>query len=509
MSSATEPVSILEQVDIDEARRRARKGPRQLLASRLAMLAITFLSTVTIARLVAPREYGLAAMSTVIFTFVQIFRDFGVTNAVLRKGHILKQELALIFWFNVGATTVLSLLLIGLAPVVAAFYHEPIVLWTMLVSVIGFQIGGVALQHRALINRELRFGVIAWIDVIGLAVGFVVTLILALVRHDVWALVIGTVSQAVTSAVLAIVLSGWRPTRPTRGHGLGDLIRFGANTTVHALSVLISNNIAVVIIGALFGAGPLGQYNRAQTLFFMTGTNVIRPMTQSTMPLLTRLRVQPADYRDAYLGLVRRLCVLLMPLSVTFAFIALPLTRLLLGDRWHAAGLVLTALAPTLAFIGLAYAVADVFITQDRSADLRNLGLVELVLRVGGIIIGAQFGLVATAAGYAVSTILVTIIRVFVAGRQGPVTTRDQWAAGATGVLPALGAALACSAVFFLAAPRTELWSVLGPLAAGVLGAALGGLCTRTARRTLHELADSYGLAKVGWLRRRRRRRAG
>src|SRR4051794_83545 len=96
--------------DLDEARRRARKGPQKLVIGRVVLLAVTFLSTVTVARLVGPREFGLATMSLVILTFAQTFRDFGVTNAVLRKGHVTRAELTLIFWFNVAATTLIALL---------------------------------------------------------------------------------------------------------------------------------------------------------------------------------------------------------------------------------------------------------------------------------------------------------------------------------------------------------------------------------------------------------------
>ncbi len=471
----------------------------------MVLLAITFVSTITVARLVSPRDYGLAAISVAMLSFVQIFRDFGLTNAVLRKGVIDQSELNMIFWFNVAMTTALSLLLAAAAPLVGAFYNEPIIGWTMLASIIGFQIGGVALQHRALINRELRFGAIAMIDVTAQAGGFAVTLILAFVRHDVWALVWGSIAQNLLGAALAISLSGWRPNRPARAEALPDLLKFGANSSVYSISVFLSNNAAQLIAGYTLGSALLGQYNRAQTVFQLPNTNLIQPIAQSIAPLLTRLRADPAEYRAAYLGLVRRLCVFLMPLSMVLMGLATPLTRTLLGARWDAAGQVLTALAPALAATGVGYAINDIFITQNRSRGLRNLGLVELIVRVAAVFIGAQFGIVQTAIGFTLSTIGVIFLRVWVAGRYGPITTRDQINASLPGVAPALGALLAVAFTRPLVAALPDAMQVLAIGSAGVAAAAVAGLTVPMSRAAITDLADTFGLLHYATMFRRRR----
>ncbi|HWA01146.1 MAG TPA: lipopolysaccharide biosynthesis protein [Caulobacterales bacterium] len=483
-------------MDIEEAKRRARAGPRLLLARRAVLLAITFISTITVARLVSPRDYGLSAISAAVLSFVQIFRDFGLTNAVLRKAVIDQSELTMIFWFNVAMTTGLSLLLVLMAPAVGSFYGEAIIGWTMLASIVGFQVGGLALQHRALINRELRFGVIAVIDVASQAAGFAVTLTLAFIRHDVWALVIGSVVQNLCAATLAISLGRWRPGLPRRTEGFADLLRFGANSSVYSISVFLSNSAAQLIAGYALGSALLGQYNRAQAIFQLPNTNLVQPIAQSIAPLLTRLRADPVEYRTAYLGLVRRLCVFLMPLSIVLMGVATPLTRTLLGDRWETAGHILAALAPAFAAMGVGYAVDDVFITQNRSRGLRNLGLVELALRVTAIVIGAQFGIVETAIGFTASTIVVIALRVWVTGRHGPITARDQLMAGLPGVAPALGALLAVAAALEFAAGLPDALQVLLIGGCGVFAAIAAGLATRASREALADLADMFGLGR-------------
>ena len=494
-------------MEIEEAKRRARKGPLLLLGRRAFAVIIGLLSTITIARLVSPREFGLATMSAVILSFAQVFRDFGLTNAVLRKGTISEAEMSFIFWFNTATTLTLSVLIAASAPFVAAFYGEPVVKWVVLVSVFSFLSGGLALQHRALMNRELRFGEMALIDSAALLIGYLVTLGLALLWHDVWAIVIGTLVQSVTGSVLNITRSGWRPGRPAIHEDVRELLKFGANSSIFSIAVFFSGNAAPLIIGHVLGSSALGHFNRAQALFTIPTVNVIQPITQATMPLLTRLRAVPSEYRASYLSLVTKICVVLMPASVLITFSAVPLTDVLLGRQWHDAGLVLSALAPCLAFVGLGYSIADLFVTQNRSAELRTLGLFEMAIRLLCILSGVHFGLVPAAIGFSISTTIIALLRMSVAGRNGPVTTPDQVRAALPGIPLGIGALLGVGLADLTIREFSlgQLPALALLLSIGLLVALIAGSSVRASRRALVELSGMFGAHKVRDLLMRRR----
>ena len=366
-------------------------------------------------------------------------------------------------------------------------------------------VSGATLQHRALLERDLRSAIVAVSDIAASVVGLVTAVALALLRGDAWAIVISSVLQAVTAGVIVVVASRWRPGRPPRDPDLWSLLKFGANATVYSTSVLASNQAASVIIGQGMGSASLGQYNRAQMLYAMPASNIVQPFAKAAMPLLLRLRSTPDQYRLTYAALVRRLCVFLVPMGVTLAFAAVPFTAVLLGDQWRLAGLALTALAPSLAFMGLSFAVNDVLVTQDRAHALRNLGLIEAVVRIGAVFLGAQLGLVQTALAFTIATFLVTLSRVFVAGHVPPVTVGDQLTAAVPGVLTGTGAGLLCLVAVLADVGPLPAWGEFLTLAAlGPFGAVLAGLCWSVSRRAMSELGDILGL--VGLARRVRAR---
>jgi PST family polysaccharide transporter len=481
-------------MEVAEIQRRSKSGPIILIARRFLAVVIGFLSTIAISRLLPPTAFGLAAMSTVIFALAGIFKDFGLTSAMMRKGHLTHEDMSFLFWANAALTAVVSAVVFLITPEIALFFKEPIVRWIVYASLIGFALGGFSSQHYSLLSRNLRFGQIAMIDTGAQVAGLVVTFILALVRHDVWALVIGNMVQAITGSAATVIVSRWKPGPPRRSADLKDLAHFGLNSSIFSLSIFLSTNISTILIGHFLSTASLGQFTRANALYALPATNVIEPIIQATLPVLARYRPYPDLYRQTYLSMVRMLSVCLMPASLVLFFAAPAIVTMLLGPKWSATGLALRALSPAICGLGLAYAIGDLFVTQNRSAEMRNLGLLEVVMRVGIIWIGVQFGLVAAAAGVSVATLLVVPMRLFTIGRSGPITVMDQVSAAAPGVPVGLGAAAAAMPMWLL----TEHFTSSATIQAGMIVVAGGigglgiGLLWPVSRQALLDLAGTF-----------------
>ena len=477
-------------VDIDEVQRRAKSGPRALFARRAFAVCVGIISTVLIPHLVPPREYGLATMSVVLFGLADMFKDVGLTSALLRKGEIRPDEVTFLFWFNGAMTLVLAVFLAVAAPLTALYFRQPQVTLVMLVSLIGFIADGLSLQHRSVMTRDLRFQTLASVDSGVTLLQFAVTLLVAAAAHNVWAIVAGYVFAKAFGAHLTMVASKWRPGPPKWLPEARPLFVFGANVLAYNLSIFVSLNIAAVLIGRYFGPDELGQYNRASALQVLPLLNFVAPLAEATLPVLAKFRPRPDLYRQAYLALVRNLNIVVWPAAAVVFFTARPLVTLILGPRWAEAGRLLQALAPLVATPGLGYAANDLFITQNRSAELRTLGFVELAFRVVGVWAALPFGVVGVAAAYSATTMVVVVVRIAVAGRTGPVSLKDHIAAIAPAAPLAIGALAGC---WLGAGAAEKLMLSLPPAAALCLGGGAAGcllaLASGTSRRGLSELA--------------------
>ena len=463
-----------------------------MLVRRGYAALVSLLTAVVMPHFLAPEAYGLAAMSAILFTLGNMFKDFGMTSALMRRGTISQEEVSFLFWFNLLTTIVLAALLAASSPFVADFFHQPIVAQVMLLSLIGFVLTGVSLQHRMLLSRDLRFTDLAVIDSVAITVQFVATLVLAIEGYGVWAIVIGTICNAAVNSILCLALARWKPGPPRMVDDAKSIFAFGANTSIYSLSVFVSVNIMAVMIGRQASVSELGQYNRANALLSLPLNNLVEPLAQVALPVLARLRPYPTAYRDAYLQFLTRLNLVVIPASFFLIAAGRPLVTAALGPNWQQAGHLLMLLAPVVAALGYGYAVSDLFITQDRSRELRMVGLAESAMRVLAVYIGIQFGIYVAAISYATATVLAVAVRVIVAGRSGPVTVADHLATAIPALPLSVGCLLACEAAIFVSghAGLTFTAEAVILCLAGASGALAAGLAFKTSRAALLSVSE-------------------
>src|SRR6266481_8602455 len=133
-----------------------------------------------LARLLVPQEFGLVAMVTTVMGFLRIFQDAGLSMATVQRQEITHAQVSNLFWVNVAVGGVTTLLVAASAPAVAWFYREPRLVGITLALSITFLLASSAVQHIALLNRQMRFCVIAVIDILSMVAGYLTGMGMAL-----------------------------------------------------------------------------------------------------------------------------------------------------------------------------------------------------------------------------------------------------------------------------------------------------------------------------------------
>src|SRR5579872_569550 len=144
---------------------RSVRGGVLTLVSQGAQFVVQTISTVVLARLLTPADYGLVAMVTTITGLAQAFADLGLSEATIQREDISHDQVSNLFWINVGIGLALMVITVGLAPALAWFYREPRLKNIALVVSLTFLIGGLRVQHTALLKRRMQFVSLAARDV--------------------------------------------------------------------------------------------------------------------------------------------------------------------------------------------------------------------------------------------------------------------------------------------------------------------------------------------------------
>ncbi|MHC4219755.1 MAG: lipopolysaccharide biosynthesis protein [Planctomycetota bacterium] len=422
---------------------RSIRGGAVTLTGQGFRFALQTGSIIVLARMLTPGDFGLIAMITAITGFIASFKDAGLSMATVQREKIDHDQVSTLFWINVMLSTAMMLLIAVLAPVLAWLYGEPRLVLLTLGLAGSFIFAGLAVQHQALLRRQLRFRALVAIDIVSRALGIAVAIVAAAWGAGCWALVLMAAVTAVVNAVGVWVVCDWRPGLPRRGCGVRSMLAFGGNLTVSHVVNNGARNLDNVLIGSVWGASMLGAYSKAYQLLLLPFQQFASPVTAVALPVLSRLQSDHARFRRYFRGGIMLLAALGMPL-VAFAFVtAHDLTLLVLGDQWAAAAPIFMALAPA-AFVET-FNVANgwAFIPLGRTDRYLRCVVASSVVIMVAFAIGLPWGAIGVACAYSAARVALRLPQALYAFHGTPLTIGDLgaalWRPAAASLLAATG----------------------------------------------------------------------
>ena len=162
--------------------------------------AIRFGSVAVLARLLVPEYFGLLSMVTAITSIAERFKDLGLSSATIQKKEITHEQVSTLFWLNAGVGLATMLLVVGLAYPVSLFYSDARLISITAAITISFPLSGMAIQHQALLRRQMKFAHLAGIQIGSSVLSFALAIIMALKGFGYWALVAREVTRSVFMA---------------------------------------------------------------------------------------------------------------------------------------------------------------------------------------------------------------------------------------------------------------------------------------------------------------------
>lgn len=428
-------------------KRRSLHGGALTLVSQILKFIMKFGSTVVITHLLRPAEFGLIAMVSPILGFVSAFNDLGFGQAIVQREQIAEDQISALFWRNMALSCGLALLLCLISPAVGLVYHEPRTI-RILIALAGLLVlSALSIVPGALLKRHMQYGSLVITELASILAGVVVTIGSAMAGSGYWSLVLGQLATSLTSVIGLFVFSRWHPSRVKRASGMGALTRFGAHLTVVNIATYFSITADNMIVGAVIGKVELGLYDRSYTLTVQPLNQLLAPLNQVSIPLLSRMQGSPALFKQTYLNMLRTALMFVVPAMLFASLLAKSVIPLLLGSRWVAA-------APIFAWVcfgGLTLPLFSstgwVFTTQDRTSEQMRCSIYTALISIASFAIGVHWGAVGVAAASALSfNFIQTPLMLLAMTRAGSIRRSDI----ARSLVPFLGATLVVATVLFL-----------------------------------------------------------
>lgn len=404
---------------------------RESLRSGVAFVAVRGLnmvvqlgSTILLARMLSPHDYGLVVMVLALMVFAPMLIDLGTTDAIVQRKSITHADASALFWVKIAIGGALALVLAGGSGFIASFYGEPAVAGIAIVLSLTLIVTAMSSQHFALMRRAMQFRRIALIEISSNVVGSIIAIAMAFTGWGYWALVAKAMLTPVLSALGAWMSCPWLPGRPQSTPDLKEMVRFGMGVTGFTITDHLARSADRIALGYFYGAAPLGYFQNASLLY----DNILSTSTQLHDVAVSSL----SKLRDAVDELKRMWATALSSLTffTALVFSGLAVTGsdivvLLLGQRWETAG----PLFCIFAVRGIAHVVERTLgwlhVSAGRPDRWMRWGFFSAIFQLLAVFAGLPFGLVGVATAHAIATFCLFLPALIYAGRPLGIGARD------------------------------------------------------------------------------------
>lgn len=389
--------------------RQVARGAAWMVALKASMKLIGLLSTVFLARLLAPEDFGLIAIIMALFALIQILGNFSFDTVLIQKQNATVADYNTAWSFNVSFGIVACLIVMMTSGFVANFYGDPriqpvMVVLSGLFLISGFQnIGVVDFRKNLTFEKEFRYQMLPKL------VSFFSTLGLAFWLQSYWALVIGSLIWKFLMLIGGYVLHSFRP-RFTFSEWR-HLFGFSKWLMINNIFYFLNNRSPEMIIGKILSPQAAGFFTIAQEISTMPTSEFAANITTAAYPGYCKVSHIPSELKKMYLIVMESVAFFVLPAGVGIALLSHVLVPVVLGQKWLDSVALIQLLALSGALIAMSSNTGAVFMALGRPRVSTMMGLLRVIILIPMIFwLSSVTGLIGVA-----QAILVTSLILFLA----------------------------------------------------------------------------------------------
>jgi PST family polysaccharide transporter len=304
------------------------------------------------------------------------------------------------------------------SPLIAWIYREPRLEAIAQYSAITFVLSGASNQHLALLRRTMQFARIVEIQVFSTLAGIGIAIFAAKCGYGYWALVLRPIASSFCMTIGVWLVCRWRPGLPVVDNEVKSMVRFGLHVVVFTVTATMARAVDRITLGLFYRPYEVGYYQNAMTLYDNSIFSTLQQLHTVGSAALSKLQSNPVALRQNYQAALSALAFFVMPTAAILSVTAQDLTVMLLGEKWRAAGLLLSIIA----LRGIPQVVEGsqgwLHLSIGTADRWRNWGIVTLVVQIVTVLGGLPFGATGVAVAVVMTSFLLAVPSISYAGRR-------------------------------------------------------------------------------------------
>ena len=303
-------------------------------SERTLAQGVTFIVSVILARLLTPNDYGIVGLITVFISIAGVFVSSGFGNSLIQKENVTQLDYSSVFFFNLVMGILLYIILFLVAPIIASFYDEAILVPVIRVLALSLIIAGINGIQQAYVAKTMQFKLFFFSTIIGTIISAIIGIFMAYEGLGVWALILQSLSNQIVDTCILWFTVRWRPTFEFSIKRMKEMFSFGWKLLFSSLIDETYNNLYSLVIGKFYSAKQLGYYNRGRNIPNLVILNINGTIQSVMFPAFSNYQSDKVKLKAMVRRSIMTSTYIIMPAMMGLAAISKPLVILLLTEKW-------------------------------------------------------------------------------------------------------------------------------------------------------------------------------
>jgi lipopolysaccharide exporter len=306
------------------------------LTSRFSTRALVLIELVIVARILSPDDFGLLGMAILAMAVFQVFTETGFKDAIIQNKNDVKGYLNTAWTTLIVRGIIIYAIVFFSAPYVGLFFGEPRA--GLILQVIGLTVVLDGFQNIAvvLLRKELEFQKQFVLNLGGTLPSFILTVLLAFILKNVWALVYGSIIGEVGTIFVSYLIHPYRPRLEFNKLKAKEMFVFGKWILAATIVIFIATNGDNIFVGRYLGAFALGLYALAFNISNITTTELTNVIGAVTFPAYTKIQEDQLNSKKALSRTIRTVLTISIPITIAIILFIPEFTKYILGEKWIA-----------------------------------------------------------------------------------------------------------------------------------------------------------------------------
>ena len=406
------------------------KGVVWLGTAKVIINLLALVSTLVLARLLTPEDFGLVALATTMLAIISAVTELSLASALIHHRNPTETHFHTAWTLNLVRATVIALLFCAVAPITANFYHEPRLLNIMFALGLSVFMMGFNNPKTVMFTRNLIFRQEFALSVSQKIAGFIVGVIVAIIYKSYWALIAGTLASQLAGIIASYLIIPFKPKFSISK--AKELWSFSIWLTLGQLVNTLNWKLDHFLIGTYLGRTALGYYSVGDNLAGMPNREIIAPLQATLFPGFSKITNDKERLKTAYRSAQSFISAIALPTGIGCALIAHPLVLLGMGEKWLSAIVVIQVLSCVFALQTLSSPVQPLAMAKGETKLLFRRDLLGLIIRIPIILVGMYLnGILGIIYARAISGTVTMIINMHLVRYLIGTSVRQQLAANA------------------------------------------------------------------------------